>query len=897
MNQKILVIEDNPISRKVVRVALEAEGYRVIEAADGRTGLALMVEESPDLVLQDLLLPDYNGFDLVWELRAVRGDEKIPILALTGLIAKADAMRVTDAPFSDYLFKPVEPAHLVSVVRGYLASALPQQEKRGRDRHVLVVDDEPAQLKLLATYLSHLGFQVTTATDGNDGLIKAQMNRPDAIVSDVLMSGLDGFQLCMKLRENAGLARVPVVLRSNLYEHEGDKELARKVGAYALVPTTPDFREAIEALFESLEASPRAPASDPAALQAAHEERLAHQLNRQAKLGAELAQRCAAQSAQLSVLASVGENFFKGKVRNEALLSDILARCLDVIGFSRGAIFLADGKNRLSLSAHIGFSAEAASSLPTFFGYEDLLCNAMLETEPVTLAFPVDRQEAAEPALAGLDGDSVIVCPLWSGAERLGVVSLMSNMATPDMDKITFAKAITNEISQVIALNRSITRLQYLASYDSLTDLPNRAQLSERLQLASAAGGGAALFLLNLDHFQEINNALGYRNGNLLLCQVANRLSETFRDRAVTARLGADEFALLFGAARDEATVHETAKAILKSLEPTFRLDELRIAVRATMGIAILRGHGEEAETLLSYADMAQRAAKRTGNDYLIYPTHVECSSPELLTLLGELREAIEQNRLVLHYQPKVNFNTGQTIGVEALLRWPHPERGWVPPDQFISLAERAGLIHPITLWVLTTALKQAQTWRDAGLQISVAVNVAVRDLQDPTFPDFVLQACRSSATPPGALTLELTERSLMSDPPKTYAAFQQLSDNGIRLSIDDFGTGYSSFSYLQKLPVDEIKIDKSFVGGLFSDARSEAIVRSVIALGRNLGLAVVAEGVENQRIWECLATLGCDVAQGYHICRPSPAAELVKAVKNSAWVTARNESTNVQEL
>jgi diguanylate cyclase (GGDEF)-like protein len=897
MNQKILVIEDNPISRKVVRVALEAEGYRVIEAADGRTGLTLMAQETPDLVLQDLLLPDFNGFDLVWELRAVRRDEKIPILALTGLIAKADAMRVTDSPFTDYLFKPVEPAHLVSVVRSHLASAQPQQEKQGRNRRVLVVDDEPAQLKLLATYLSHLGFQVTTASDGNDGLIKAQTNRPDAIVSDVLMAGLDGFQLCMKLRENAELAQVPVVLRSNLYEHEGDKELARQVGAYALVPTTPDFHEAIEALFESLEASPLPPANDPAALQAVHEERLAHQLNRQAKLGAELAQRCAAQSAQLSVLASVGENFFKGKVRNEALLNDILARCLDVIGFSRGAIFLADSKNRLDLSAQIGFSAEAAKSLPTFFGYEDLLCNAMLQTEPVTLSFPAGRQEPFEQSLADMRDDSVIICPLWSGAERLGVVSLMSNMTAPDTDKITFAKAITNEISQVIALNRSITRLQYLASYDSLTDLPNRAHLSERLQLASANGGPSALYLLNLDHFQEINNTLGYRNGNLLLRQVANRLSETFRDRAVTARLGADEFALLFGEAPDETVVHETAKEILKSLEPTFRLDGLPIAVRATMGIVILRGHGEEAETLLSYADMSQRAAKRTGNDYLIYPTHVESYGPDFLTLMGELREAIEQNRLVLHYQPKVNFKTGQTIGVEALLRWPHPRRGWVPPDQFISLAERAGLIHPITLWVLTTALKQAQAWRDGGLEIGVAVNVAVRDLQDPTFPDFVLQACRSTSMPPRALTLELTERSLMTDPVKTTTAFQRLSDDGVRLSIDDFGTGYSSFSYLQKLPVNEIKIDKSFVGGLLSDQRSEAIVRSVIDLGRNLGLAVVAEGVENQRIWECLASLGCDVAQGYHICRPSPAAELVAALKNSAWVTTRNESTNVQEL
>jgi diguanylate cyclase (GGDEF)-like protein len=896
MNQKILLVEDNPVSRKVVRVALETDGYRVVEAPDGKTAITMMVEENPDLVLQDLLLPDFNGFDLVSELRALRKDEQVPILALTGLIEKTDAMRVADAPFTDYLFKPVAPSHLLSVVRGHLASAQTDQESRGKNRRVLLVDDEPAQLKLFAIYLSHLGFQVTTATDGNDGLAKARRDRPDAIVSDVLMPGLDGFQLCMKLHEDATLAQVPVVLRSTLYQHDDDKELARQVGAYALVPTTPDFHEAIEALFEGLEASPLPKVSDAATLRTAHEERVAHQLNRQAKLGAQLAQRCAAQSAQLSVLASVGENFLRGKNDDETLLKDILARCLDAIGFSCGAVFLADSESRLGLAAQLGFSVEAAQSLPTFFGCDDLLRTAMLQMEPVTLSFSAGGAERLVQSFTDLPADNLLLCPLWSGSERFGIVALVSNKSAPDADKITFAKAITTEIAQVIALNRSISKLKYIASYDSLTGLPNRAQLCERIRSAGAEGRAAALFLLNLDHFQEINNTVGYPFGNLLLREVAQRLRESFEERALVARLGSDEFAVLLIGAADERGVRQTAKEIVRCLEPTFRLDGLPVAIRTTMGVAIRQEHGEDPETLLSHADMAQRAAKRTGDDYLVYPEHVESYSPDLLTLLGELREAVDQNALALHYQPKVNFETRQTVGVEALLRWPHPHRGWIPPDRFISLAERAGLIHPITLWVLRTALRQSRLWRDMGLDLGVSINVSARDLQDPAFPDIVLQACRTTATPPRTLTLELTERALMSDPAKTNAAFQRLNNDGVRLSIDDFGTGYSSLSYLQNLPVDEIKIDRTFVGGLFSDARSEAIVRSVIDLGRNLGMAVVAEGVEQQRVWECLASLGCDVAQGYHICRPLSPVDLTPTLKEPPWLVTRNGSANESE-
>jgi diguanylate cyclase (GGDEF)-like protein len=884
MSHKILVIEDNPISRKMVRIALEVEGYTVVEAPDGMTALTLMIKHKPDLVLQDLRLPDVNGFDLVSQLREIPGAADIPILALTGLIAKADELRLAAAPFTDYLFKPVEPSFLVSTIRIHLVSAQAHAEKPGENRRVLAIDDEPSQLKLFATYLRHLGFDVATATDGAEGLAKAQMHRPAAILSDVLMPGMDGFELCMKLRADPTLASVPVVLLSNNYAEEADKQLAQRVGARALVERTPDFRDAIDALLQSLQTPAEAPTDDAQALQAAHQERLALQLNHQAKMSAQFARRCAAQSAQISVLARMGEEFLRGRVDTATLLSDLLARYLDAMGFSCGAIYLKDIESQLALSAQIGFPHLLAKSLPTFFGYESVLYDTMRQAEPMSVSSTQGLTDPFSALLTHLRADTVLISPLCSAREQLGVIVLISDSPRLEPEWLTFSKAITNQLGQVIALSRGMSRLQYLASYDTLTGLPNRTHLCDRLQLAIANGTHAAVYLLNLDRFQEINNTLSYRNGNLLLGQVARRLEQSSGEQVFVARLGADEFAVLLSSeALKAATVDQTARKILKSLEPTFRLEGLPIAVRASMGVALSPEHAVDADTLLSYADMARRAAKQMGNDYLVYPSHVEPYSPDHLTLLGELREAVEQDRLTLHYQPKVSFKTGQLIGVEALLRWPHPNKGWIPPDQFISLAEKAGLIHSITLWVLTSAVKQAQLWRKGGLNISVAVNVSAHDLQESAFADFVLRVCRSTGTHPHTLTLELTERALLADPAKTDSALQRLKEMGVHLSIDDFGTGYSSLSYLQKLPVNEIKIDKSFVAGLPADERSSAIVRSIIDLGRNLRLSVVAEGIEDRPTWDLLADLCCEAAQGYHICRPLPPDEFVKWVNRSA--------------
>jgi len=249
-----------------------------------------------------------------------------------------------------------------------------------------------------------------------------------------------------------------------------------------------------------------------------------------------------------------------------------------------------------------------------------------------------------------------------------------------------------------------------------------------------------------------------------------------------------------------------------------------------------------------------------------------------------ELRDAIECGKLLLHYQPKVDFKTARTVGVEALLHWPHPNRGWISPDQFIPFAEKAGLVHSLTRWILRAAVEQARQWKDAGIELGLAVNVSARDLEDESFPAEIDTLCGAAGIARSALTLELTEWDLMMDPAKAEMAIQRLSAIGVRLAIDDFGTGYSGLSYLQKLPVNEIKIDKSFVSGLISEQRSIAIVRSVIDLGRNLHLVVVAEGVEDQPTWDSLAGLGCDLGQGYHICRPLAPKALTQWLSSSPW-------------
>ncbi|MGH7852825.1 MAG: response regulator, partial [Candidatus Binatia bacterium] len=456
---KVLVVEDNPISRKLTRVALEADGFTVVEAQDGQSAVASVGRDLPDLILQDILLPDIDGFDLVGRLHGLPGAEKIPILALTGLIAKGDEAKLPQANFADYLFKPVEPSFLVSTVRAHLAASKTSVSMPGHGRVVLAVDDDPKQLKLLATYLANLGFGVTTANDGAEALAKAETTFPDAVMSDVLMPRLDGFELCLAIRKHERLNKIPVVLLTNNYGDAADKQLAADIGANALVMRTPDCKDAVEVLLASLDRPAPSAAPSDDTFEAGHRESLMRQLNRQARLSVDLARRCAAQSAQISVLASAAQNFLRSDQNIDNLLSEILAHYLAVIGFSRGAVYLGDQGSGLKLSGQIGFSPTAEVALADFFSSTALLHEAMAKAEPVVFSSPAS-EERHQTLLNEASVRSVLIAPLVFDERSLGVIALFSDTRGLYPEWINFSKLINGQISQSVALWQTISQLK-----------------------------------------------------------------------------------------------------------------------------------------------------------------------------------------------------------------------------------------------------------------------------------------------------------------------------------------------------------------------------------------------------------------------------------------------------
>jgi diguanylate cyclase (GGDEF)-like protein/PAS domain S-box-containing protein len=417
------------------------------------------------------------------------------------------------------------------------------------------------------------------------------------------------------------------------------------------------------------------------------------------------------------------------------------------------------------------------------------------------------------------------------------------------------------------------------STHDGLTDLPNRTLLRARLEEAlREPTSSVALILLDLDRFKEVNDTLGHHVGDVLPQQIGQRLQRALHGTGLVARLGGDEFAVLLPSTEVTGAA-QVAKEIVGVLQTSFILEYQPIAVEASLGIALAPEHAQDADTLLRCADVAMYQAKRSGMGVALYSATDDQHSPGRLALLAELRTAIDRDELLLHYQPKLDLRDGTLVGVEALVRWQHPQRGFLPPSEFIPLAERTGLIYPFSNWVLETAIKQLQAWKHKSIDIPVAVNLSRRTLHDVQLPEMVARLLTRWGVRPSALVLEITESSLMSDPLGAAENLSRLRALGVRISIDDFGTGYSSLASLKNLSVDELKIDQSFVTAMATDASSRAIVRAIIDLADALNLHVVAEGVEDRATWDVLAGLGCEVAQGYFLSRPIGAAGL------EAWI------------
>jgi diguanylate cyclase (GGDEF)-like protein len=419
---------------------------------------------------------------------------------------------------------------------------------------------------------------------------------------------------------------------------------------------------------------------------------------------------------------------------------------------------------------------------------------------------------------------------------------------------------------------------QHAALHDSLTDLPNRGAFNDHLEQALAEarrrGHRLAVVMLDLDGFKEVNDRLGHHVGDLVLREVAIRLNENLRATDIAGRLGGDEFAFMLSHA-DEEIGSEVVNRFREALTQPLMIENFPVRVDGSFGIALFPQHGDDVETLMSNADLAMYTAKQGHLGLQVYAPGRNVRSRGRLSLLGEIRNALEENHFELYYQPKVALRTGAIVGVEALVRWHHPVAGMIPPDEFMPLAEHTELMSPFTEYVLRAALFQCARWRDQGLIVPVAINGSARNLHDVRFPAAVRTALEESGVDGRLLELEITENTVMADPDRSAAVLHQLKELGLSVSIDDFGTGFSSLANLRDLPADRIKIDRSFVSGLGSSPGDARLVRSIIQLAGNLGLETVAEGVEDAETVAALIEMGNDVAQGYHLCRPLPAEKL----------------------
>lgn len=496
------------------------------------------------------------------------------------------------------------------------------------------------------------------------------------------------------------------------------------------------------------------------------------------------------------------------------------------------------------------------------------------------------------------DGPWKLSSPVATADGRTGWVEVVYRQRMPDEDEgpfLTEERTLLDSLAEMVSayLDRrhAEEKVARLAYYEPVTGLPNRASMAEHLaeavETAADTGRTMALLLLNLSQFRDINNTLGHRNGDEVLRHVARVLRKTLRRDDLLASLGGDEFVILLARVIDPEDVGRTVNDIESALEKPTQVAGIPVKLEGTMGVALFPAHGDTGEQLWQHADVALRTAKDTNRGHLLYVPEADQERPQRIALLGELPQAIADDQLTLHYQPKIDLRTGETVWVEALVRWQHPLRGMIPPDHFIPPAERTQLINSLTRWVLKAALRQCRQWHGEGLRPGLCVNLSVRNLLDAQLCAEIPGIVEDAGVPLDHLILEITESGVMADPDRAKRALRDLCDQGIRFSIDDFGVGHSSLAYLKDLPASKMKIDRSFIIGL-SESRNHAIVRGMIDLGHSLGLEVTAEGVEDEATREALLGMGCDLGQGYFFTKPLPAEEMTAWMARSPWPVRR---------
>ncbi len=701
---------------------------------------------------------------------------------------------------------------------------------------ILVVDDNPVKRVALRAMLAPLGCPVIEVESGRAAL-NALMHQTFAIIlMDVRMPTLSGFETAKLCRQQSRGGRTPIIFVTAIGGNEDEVASAYASGAvdFIFTPILPDVLRAKVMAFVDL------------FLQS---QELQHSLESITALNAALRD---------------------SDIRRQAVLDNV----------SDGIFILDEGGLIESVNRSVGqlFGYHAGESVGHPFAF-------MIAPERRDEFRRLDSVPARVVDGVGVPTQTIETLGCRQDGSTFAIELEQGEMKHAER---RFTLACVRDISERRAHTEA---LEHLALHDGLTGLANRTLfcdlVSRTLASAKRANERRAVLMMDLDGFKQVNDTLGHDRGDTLLRQVSERLVATLRAGDTVARLGGDEFAILPENATDLSAAVAVALKIQHVCESGFTIDDETVSVSPSIGIALFPEHGNTTTELLHRADLAMYSAKRSGEGHAIFSVVQETHTADHLSLLLDLRHCVTRAELILHYQPKIDLATQTITGVEALVRWQHPTQGLLAPARFMPEVERTHLIVPVTRWVLDAALHQQRLWRDEGLDLSMSVNVSSRSLrQASTLPDAVDELIQLWGIAPDRLTLELTESTLIRA--AAPVVLTRLHNMGVLLSIDDFGTGYSSLAYLQRLPVNEIKIDKSFVMNLEPISDDAIIVRSTIDLAHNLGLKVVAEGVENENAAEILVEYGCDAAQGYHFARPAAAEDLSELLSKSASPISR---------
>jgi diguanylate cyclase (GGDEF)-like protein len=739
---------------------------------------------------------------------------------------------------------------------------------------ILIADDHRANREALAALLETAGHYVLAAADGNQALNLAREHAPELVISDVLMPFMDGYELTRRLKLEPATAGISVMFYTAYFGSQDAKQLAQALGVTHVMVKPSDNDEILSAVQGVLAARPTAPSPERADLDRDHLRLMVDQLLEKTGALEAQQQRIERMNRTLATLSAINALIVRAYDR-QALLDEACRIAVEKGGFRLAAIGLADRSRRLTLAARSGEGSPERELERLKIGTQAMVWN--------------DTQSG-----------SFVALPLIVNDEPGGVLLLYSRVRDFfDDEEMRLLHELAGDISFALHHLEQKAQMDYLAYHDSLTDLPNRSLFTDRMTQALNAARRekrfAAAVFVDVERFRMVNETFGRKAGDDLLRTIGERLRAAAREQDTVARIGADHFAIAVAPFdRPGDTTHWLIDKLEEAFARPIAVDGVELRVGLKAGIAVFPADGESTESLCANAETALNKTKQANQRYLFYAPEMNARVAESLAMENRLRRALEEGRLALHYQPKIDIKSGAIAGLEALIRWTDPELGAVPPSKFVGLLEETGMILAAGRWALHQAAADIRHWQSLGITVPrIAVNVSAIQLRQQDFVDSVLEAIAAMGEGPPLLDLEITESVLVDDIEGSTRKLQTLRRAGVEVSVDDFGTGYCSLSYLARLPVDMLKIDRSFVVRMGDAGYPRNIVAMIVSLAHTLGLKVIAEGVEEDEQVHLLKELGCDQIQGFYVSMAVPAQQIEQLLRPDAGNSLRRRIAN----